>query len=178
MLPPGFVFGTSTSAYQVEGAANVDGRGPSIWDTFTHLPGRVTDGATGDIAADHYHRVDEDTALLRSLGAGGYRFSDFLKIGIPLRSRFALELELAEMLGAAAEDSALHGAAAAPRSATFDYHAHGTAEFVIDPEKLLRSATQLYGNQMDTLWGSVEPVPASTVTPLAGGETLAWKVQP
>ncbi|MBF4761899.1 beta-glucosidase [Nocardioides islandensis] len=74
-LPPGFRFGTSTAAYQIEGAAGEDGRGPSIWDTFSHAPGRVKDGATGDVACDHYHRYAEDIALMRDLGVGGYRFS-------------------------------------------------------------------------------------------------------
>ena len=75
MLPPGFRFGTGTAAYQVEGAATEDGRGPSIWDTFTEQPGRVIDGSSGAVACDHYHRVDEDVALMKGLGAGGYRFS-------------------------------------------------------------------------------------------------------
>ncbi|HET6968955.1 MAG TPA: GH1 family beta-glucosidase [Ornithinibacter sp.] len=74
-LPPGFVFGTSTASYQIEGAAAEDGRGPSIWDTFTAQPGRVVDGATGDIACDHYHRWPEDLELMKRLGADGYRFS-------------------------------------------------------------------------------------------------------
>jgi beta-glucosidase len=74
-LPPGFRFGTSTSAYQIEGAAREDGRGPSIWDTFVRQPGRIADGSTGDVAADHYHRYSEDVALMRRLGAGGYRMS-------------------------------------------------------------------------------------------------------
>lgn len=74
-LPEGFVFGTSTSAYQIEGAAAADGRGSSIWDTFTARPGSIVDGSDGSVAADHYHRVDEDIALLRRLGAPGYRFS-------------------------------------------------------------------------------------------------------
>jgi beta-glucosidase len=74
-LPPGFRFGTSTAAYQIEGAAAEDGRGPSIWDTFSHTPERVKDGQTGDVACDHYHRYAEDIALMRDLGAGGYRFS-------------------------------------------------------------------------------------------------------
>ena len=74
-LPPGFRFGTSTAAYQIEGAAAEDGRGPSIWDTFSHQAGRVKDGATGDVACDHYHRYAEDIALMRDLGVGGYRFS-------------------------------------------------------------------------------------------------------
>jgi beta-glucosidase len=74
-LPPGFRFGTSTSAYQIEGAAGEDGKGPSIWDTFTAIPGHVRDGSTGAVACDHYHRVEEDVELMRRLGAGGYRFS-------------------------------------------------------------------------------------------------------
>ncbi len=74
-LPPGFRFGTSTSAYQVEGAVAEDGRGPSIWDTFASQPRRIADGSTGDVACDHYHRLDEDVALMQRLGAGGYRFS-------------------------------------------------------------------------------------------------------
>ncbi|GAA5142131.1 GH1 family beta-glucosidase [Nocardioides marinquilinus] len=75
MFPPGFVLGTVTSAYPVEGAVDEDGRGASIWDVFAREPGRVVDGSTGAVAADHYHRVDEDLDLLRGLGARGYRFS-------------------------------------------------------------------------------------------------------
>jgi beta-glucosidase len=74
-LPPGFTFGTSTASYQIEGAVAEDGRGPSIWDTFAAQPGRIADGSTGEVACDHYHRVDEDVALLEKLGAPGYRFS-------------------------------------------------------------------------------------------------------
>ncbi|KOV74475.1 beta-glucosidase [Streptomyces sp. NRRL WC-3618] len=74
-LPPGFRFGTATAAYQIEGAHDEDGRGPSIWDTFSHTPGRTLGGATGDMAADHYHRYREDIALLRDLGVDSYRFS-------------------------------------------------------------------------------------------------------
>jgi beta-glucosidase len=74
-LPPGFRFGTSTASYQIEGAAHEDGRGPSIWDTFTAQPGRVVDGSSGDVACDHYHRWPEDVALMTRLGADGYRFS-------------------------------------------------------------------------------------------------------
>ncbi|SFC13119.1 beta-glucosidase [Nocardioides terrae] len=74
-LPEGFVFGTSTSAYQVEGAASEDGRSPSIWDTFAARPGVVVDGSDGSVATDHYHRLDEDIALLRRLGVRGHRFS-------------------------------------------------------------------------------------------------------
>ena len=74
-LPPDFVFGAATASYQIEGAVHEDGRGPSIWDTFSREPGRVLHGATGDMACDHYHRYPEDVALLRELGVGSYRFS-------------------------------------------------------------------------------------------------------
>ncbi len=74
-LPRDFVFGTSTAAYQIEGAATEDGKGPSIWDTFTAEPGRIVDGSCGAVACDHYHRVTEDVALMKRLGADGYRFS-------------------------------------------------------------------------------------------------------
>ena len=74
-LPPGFRFGTTTAAYQIEGAPSADGKGPSIWDTFTTQSGRIDDGSTGEVACDHYHRSDEDVELMRRLGAGGYRFS-------------------------------------------------------------------------------------------------------
>ncbi len=74
-LPPGFRFGTSTAAYQIEGAVAEDGRGPSIWDTFAAQPGRIKDGSSGAVACDHYHRLEEDVALLERLGAPGYRFS-------------------------------------------------------------------------------------------------------
>ncbi len=74
-LPPGFRFGTSTASYQIEGAAHEDGKGASIWDTFTAEPGRVVDGTSGDIACDHYHRWPEDLALMTRLGVDGYRFS-------------------------------------------------------------------------------------------------------
>ncbi|MFF9808370.1 GH1 family beta-glucosidase [Streptomyces coeruleorubidus] len=75
VLPAGFRFGAATAAYQIEGAHDEDGRGPSIWDTFSHTPGRTVAGATGDTAADHYHRYREDIALLRELGVDDYRFS-------------------------------------------------------------------------------------------------------
>jgi beta-glucosidase len=74
-FPPGFVFGAASSAYQIEGAADEDGRGPSIWDTFSHTPGRTRNGETGDVACDHYHRWRDDIALMRELGIGSYRFS-------------------------------------------------------------------------------------------------------
>ncbi len=74
-FPPGFVWGTATAAYQIEGGADEDGRGPSIWDTFSHTPGRVDGGDTGDVACDHYHRRREDVALMAELGLPAYRLS-------------------------------------------------------------------------------------------------------
>jgi beta-glucosidase len=74
-FPAGFRWGTASSAYQVEGAAREDGRGPSIWDTFSHTPGKIRDGSNGDVSADHYHRYKEDIALMKALGARTYRFS-------------------------------------------------------------------------------------------------------
>ena len=74
-LPEGFRWGVATAAYQIEGAADEDGRGPSTWDTFARTPGRVRDGHTGDVACDHYHRWPEDVALMSDLGVGAYRFS-------------------------------------------------------------------------------------------------------
>ncbi|MEV5327775.1 GH1 family beta-glucosidase [Nonomuraea sp. NPDC052634] len=74
-FPDNFVWGTATAAYQVEGAWNEDGRGPSIWDTFSHTPGLVANGDTGDVACDHYHRLEEDLDLLAELRVGAYRFS-------------------------------------------------------------------------------------------------------
>jgi beta-glucosidase len=74
-FPDGFVWGAATAAYQVEGAASTDGKGPSVWDTFSHVPGNVRGGDTGDIACDSYHRYREDVALMASLGLNAYRFS-------------------------------------------------------------------------------------------------------
>jgi len=74
-FPADFVFGSATASYQIEGAVHEGGRGPSIWDTFSHTPGKVLDGDTGDVAADHYHRVAEDVALMKDLGLEAYRFS-------------------------------------------------------------------------------------------------------
>jgi beta-glucosidase len=74
-FPPGFTWGVSTASYQIEGAVSEDGRGTSVWDTFSHTPGKVRDGDTGDIACDHYHRYPEDVAVMADLGVGGYRFS-------------------------------------------------------------------------------------------------------
>ena len=75
VFPDGFLFGTATAAYQIEGAAREDGRGPSIWDTFSHTPGKVARGDTGDIACDHYHRLEDDLDLMAQLGMDSYRFS-------------------------------------------------------------------------------------------------------
>ncbi|MEW6638572.1 MAG: family 1 glycosylhydrolase, partial [Actinomycetota bacterium] len=74
-FPEGFLWGTATAAYQIEGAAEEDGRGPSIWDTFSHAPANVYRGDTGDIACDHYHRLEEDLDLMADLGMKAYRFS-------------------------------------------------------------------------------------------------------
>ena len=74
-FPNGFLWGTATSSYQIEGAVNADGRGPSIWDTFTRQPGAISDKSTGEVACDHYHRYKEDVALMKALGAKAYRFS-------------------------------------------------------------------------------------------------------
>jgi beta-glucosidase len=74
-FPPGFLWGAATSAYQVEGSPLADGAGPSIWHRFTHTPGMVRYGDTGDVACDHYRRMPEDVALMRELGLTAYRFS-------------------------------------------------------------------------------------------------------
>jgi beta-glucosidase len=74
-FPKGFAWGTATASYQIEGAVKEGGRSPSIWDTFSHTPGKVQDGDTGDVADDHYHRYQEDVDLMAGLGVGWYRFS-------------------------------------------------------------------------------------------------------
>jgi beta-glucosidase len=74
-FPQGFLWGSATASYQVEGAVHEDGRGPSIWDTFSHTPGKTHNGDTGDVADDHYHRYKEDIGLMRELGLTTYRFS-------------------------------------------------------------------------------------------------------
>src|SRR5688500_3341467 len=75
VFPPDFLVGSATASYQIEGAVNEDGRGPSIWDTFSREPGRVHAGHTGDVACDHYHRYVEDVALMADLGLASYRYS-------------------------------------------------------------------------------------------------------
>ncbi|PSK98688.1 beta-glucosidase [Haloactinopolyspora alba] len=74
-FPDGFVWGSATASYQIEGAAKEGGRGPSIWDTFSHTPGRTLNGDTGDVADDHYHRWQEDLGHIADLGLSAYRFS-------------------------------------------------------------------------------------------------------
>jgi beta-glucosidase len=74
-FPDGFLWGAATAAFQIEGAAQEDGRGQSIWDTFCRQPGKVRNGDTGDVACDHYHRFRDDIALMKSLGLQAYRFS-------------------------------------------------------------------------------------------------------
>ena len=74
-FPANFLWGCSTSAYQIEGSPLADGAAPSIWQRFAHTPGRVRDGDTGDVACDHYRRYAEDVALMGRLGLKAYRFS-------------------------------------------------------------------------------------------------------
>ena len=73
-FPAEFLFGSATASYQIEGAVHEDGRGPSIWDTFSHTPGKVLHGDTGEVADDHYHRLEADLDLMAELGLEAYRF--------------------------------------------------------------------------------------------------------
>ncbi len=75
LFPSDFLWGTATASYQVEGAAFEDGKGESIWDRFSHTPGKIKNGDTGDVACDHYHRYLEDVEIMRTLGMKAYRFS-------------------------------------------------------------------------------------------------------
>ena len=75
LFPDNFIWGVATASYQIEGAVNQDGRGESIWDRFSHTPGKVLNGDTGDIACDHYNRYKQDVQLMKELGIRGYRFS-------------------------------------------------------------------------------------------------------
>ena len=70
-----FIWGAATASYQIEGAAFEDGKGPSVWDRFSHEPGKVLEGHTGDVACDHYHRFKEDVRLMKEMGVKNYRFS-------------------------------------------------------------------------------------------------------
>ena len=73
-----FVWGAATASYQIEGGWNEDGKGPSIWDEFSHTPGKVRNNDTGDVACDHLHRYKEDVQLMKQLGLKAYRFSTAL----------------------------------------------------------------------------------------------------
>jgi beta-glucosidase len=74
-FPKGFIFGAATASYQIEGAVREDGRGPSVWDEFSHKPGKIKGGDTGDTTCDHYHRKEEDVRIMEDLGLDAYRFS-------------------------------------------------------------------------------------------------------
>ena len=75
LFPKDFLWGAATAAYQIEGAHDVDGRGESIWDRFSHTPGKVRNGDTGDVACNHYNLWEEDLTLMRAMGLKSYRFS-------------------------------------------------------------------------------------------------------
>jgi beta-glucosidase len=87
-FPQNFLFGVATAAYQIEGAHDADGRGESIWDRFSHTPGKTYQGHHGDIACDHYHRFEEDFALMKQLGIPAYRFSIAWPRIFPERGQF------------------------------------------------------------------------------------------
>lgn len=95
VLGPNFVWGVSTSAYQIEGGARADGRGASVWDGFCRVAGRIANGDTGDEACDHYHRYAEDVALMQQIGVSAYRFSVAWPRVLPLGRGAANEAGLA-----------------------------------------------------------------------------------
>ncbi len=103
-FPPDFLWGVATASYQIEGAIHEDGRTPSIWDTFSHTPGKCHNGDNGDVAADHYHRYRSDVELMRGLGINAYRFSlSWSRIipggkGAPSRSGLDFYLRLVDEL--------------------------------------------------------------------------------
>ena len=74
-FPADFIWGVATSSFQIEGAAREDGKGESIWDRFCRVPGAIADASNGDVACDHYHRLEQDLDLIASLGVNAYRFS-------------------------------------------------------------------------------------------------------
>lgn len=75
IFPERFLWGAASASYQIEGGVDEDGRGESVWDAFSHTPGKIKNGDTGDVAADSYHRWREDVDLVRGMGLGAYRFS-------------------------------------------------------------------------------------------------------
>src|ERR1700693_1854971 len=94
-FPESFLWGCATAAYQIEGAVDEDGRKPSVWDAWSHMPGKTANGDTGDVACDHYHLYKQDIQLLNSLGVKGYRFSVAWPRGVPEGSGPANEKGLA-----------------------------------------------------------------------------------
>jgi beta-galactosidase len=112
-FPADFIWGCSTAAYQVEGATSADGRGPSIWDTFSRTPGKVFGGMTGDFACDSYHRWKEDVELVKGLGVDSYRYSiSWPRIqpegsGKPLQTGLDYYKRLADALAEAGIESAV-----------------------------------------------------------------------
>jgi beta-glucosidase len=74
-FPEGFVFGTGSASYQYEGAYKEGGKGPSVWDTFSHIPGKIKNNDTGDVADEFYHRYKEDVKLLKDMNMDAFRFS-------------------------------------------------------------------------------------------------------
>ena len=105
-FPKDFLWGAATAAYQIEGAWNEDNKGPSIWDTFSHLPGKTFKGQTGDVAADHYHRWKADVDLMKTLGI---HRDDRLGIVGQQRAREGLHCRLGRRLHVRPSDEAIVG---------------------------------------------------------------------